>query len=369
MSIINCPDCGNKVSTMAGTCPTCGVPIRGHLVKCGQCGAYYLDHIGQCPQCGATTEKPAYVSDTHLSSENETQQQCDKKRKKGHFFLRAAGMAFALVVTAGLAVGGYYQYHVQQDIRIEQKRYTELERLSEPRFYEQFLQDFPNSVYRVDVQQRLNKLNVQQTEWEKAVAGNREALQKFLNKYPESYHARQCQQLIDSIDWHEALADTTGKGIDRYLEQHPEGQYADIAAQRKNEQAKTTVSLTEKSMIRGMLDTFFNQFMQSTDTALVAQAIVQPMESFCGKRGATAQDIVQHMEQKKGKDVIGIHYTVSNMLNVRRESLSDGTLGYHVECTADETVSRSDTSKPANHCYNISCRLTADRRVIQMSIK
>lgn len=369
MSIINCPDCGNKVSTMAGTCPTCGVSIRGHLIKCDQCGAYYLDHESQCPQCGAAVTKTAPEPDTTQSSEPTTTPQPEKKRGKGRIFLRAAGVTFALIVLGSLAVGGYYHYHVQQDIRLEQKRFAELERLSDPRFFEQFLQDFPNSVYKDNVQKRLNVLNMQQKEWEMVVTGNREALQKFLEKYPNSYHVRQCEQLIDSMDWQDALADTTGKGIDRYLEQHPEGHYADLAAQRKNELAKTSVSLTEKSMIRGTLDIFFNNVMQSADTVKVAQVIVQPMESFCGKKGATAQDVMQYMEQKKGKDVIGIHYTVANVLNVRRESLSDGTLGYHVECTVDETVSRSDTSKPANKCYNISCRMTADRRVIQMSIK
>ena len=56
MSMIKCPECGQPVSTNAGTCPHCGIAVSGHLVKCPQCGAYNLDHLDRCVGCGIDLE-------------------------------------------------------------------------------------------------------------------------------------------------------------------------------------------------------------------------------------------------------------------------------------------------------------------------
>ena len=370
MSMIKCPECGNRVSTMAGTCPTCGVAIHGHLIHCEDCGTYYLDRDSKCPYCGKEAPAPQETpAPCPPPPEQPSPHHCHQRKNRHRTAWRAAGMAFFLLVAGGASVAGYYYYFLQHEMRMEQERYEALENLSEPVFFEQFLADFPLSEHQEEVKARLQQIKAQQAEWAKACQGDRATLQAFLDKHPDSFHAPRCAQLIDSIDWQQALADTTGKGIDHYLELHPEGMYADVAAKRKNDLAKAHVSTTEKSMILGMLDTFFNQSMQSTEEEVVAQAIVQPMESFCGKKNATAADIIQYVKKKKTADVIGLHYVVSNTLSVRRESVSDGSLGYHVECTVDETVSRSDTTKPTTHCYKVSCRLTADRQIVQMSIR
>lgn len=370
MSMIKCPNCGNRVSTMAGTCPSCSTPIHGHLIQCNECGTYYLDRDDKCPYCGKEAPAPQPQQPAPEPQPEPEPQPRPRHKQGGHRTAwRAAAVAFVLLLAAGALVGGYYYYSLQQEIRLEQERYLALENLSEPVFFEQFLADYPLSLHRTEVEQRLAQIKAQQAEWDKACRGDRATLQAFLDKHPDSFHARRCAHLIDSIDWQEALADTTGKGIDRYLEQHPEGIYADVAAKRKNDLAKAHVSPTEKSMILGMLDAFFNQTMQSDEEQVVAQAIVEPMESFCGKKKATAADIMQYVKKKRTTDVIGLHYVVSNTLAVRRESISDGSLGYHVECTVDETVSRSDTTKPTTHCYTVSCRLTADRQIVQMSIR
>lgn len=33
MALIQCPECGKKVSDKAPTCPNCGAPIRAHIIE------------------------------------------------------------------------------------------------------------------------------------------------------------------------------------------------------------------------------------------------------------------------------------------------------------------------------------------------
>jgi len=45
MAMINCPECGNKVSDKARNCPQCGCPIDTN-VYCPKCGSSNVKVIG-----------------------------------------------------------------------------------------------------------------------------------------------------------------------------------------------------------------------------------------------------------------------------------------------------------------------------------
>jgi len=55
MAIMQCPDCGGKVSTKATSCPHCGAPVTGETpsLKCNECGTSMPANAKTCPACGA----------------------------------------------------------------------------------------------------------------------------------------------------------------------------------------------------------------------------------------------------------------------------------------------------------------------------
>ena len=48
MALVNCPECGNEISSKASVCPHCGVKIS----NCPECGYTYIGQTDCCPSCG-----------------------------------------------------------------------------------------------------------------------------------------------------------------------------------------------------------------------------------------------------------------------------------------------------------------------------
>lgn len=56
MSLINCPECGAKISEQAPRCPNCGCPssviLEKSIMICSECGCEHERGLANCPQCG-----------------------------------------------------------------------------------------------------------------------------------------------------------------------------------------------------------------------------------------------------------------------------------------------------------------------------
>ena len=59
MAIVQCPECGGKVSTEAKMCVHCGC----ELSFCKECGAVFAGQINVCTECGSTIGKARYTSE------------------------------------------------------------------------------------------------------------------------------------------------------------------------------------------------------------------------------------------------------------------------------------------------------------------
>ena len=67
MSMIKCPECGERVSTMAGTCPHCGINIAGNLKQCPNCNEYCLNSQDTCPYCGTPL---SVITEEHIERQD-----------------------------------------------------------------------------------------------------------------------------------------------------------------------------------------------------------------------------------------------------------------------------------------------------------
>ena len=52
MPLINCPDCGQKISDSARDCKNCGFPIADNLIVCAECKTKSWNTNEICPECG-----------------------------------------------------------------------------------------------------------------------------------------------------------------------------------------------------------------------------------------------------------------------------------------------------------------------------
>jgi len=355
---------------MAGTCPHCGIKISGQLRICPKCGNYCLKSQEVCPECKNPIEPANTTRPEELPSETATPAP-RKKRKKGNTIWGCLGKIILLLVTVALCGTGYYYYHQQRMQQKEQADYERLADVTNPQFHEQFLADYPNSPHCDEIRERMLVLQQEHEEWEQVQKIiSRKSILRFMKNHPDSPRQRICEDILDSIDWHEAQANGGEEAIAKYLKNHPSGRHVTEASERRNALLIAKVTPSERATIRGTLETFFSKAIAHQNVEAAREAIpVDSMVEFCGKRQADAEVIVQYARDKMEKDVIGLHYAIGQQMEVRKESLPNGSVGFAIAVNVQETISRSDTSKPTSRLYRVTALINLEQKIVSMSIK
>lgn len=378
MSMIKCPECGERVSTMAGTCPHCGINIAGNLRQCPNCNEYCLNSQEKCPNCG--TSLPA-VKEENLEQEQQMQETIEVKKKPAKksrkslifaltFAIIIAVIALTFAIKIAVIICGMYYLDYNNNKDREEREYAMLENTSNPEYYKDFLAKYPKSIHYQEVKEQLNVLLDENEEWNKIMQDvSRSEIEKFMNAHPYSRRLQECADIIDSIDWMDAKKINTEEAIVNYLNTHPNGKYAEEASQKKNELGLMKITEQDKAIIRSSLENFFTAAMSKQDVSLISEAIPEKMENFCGTQDATPEQIIAFAKNKMASDVMGLHYTIENNFDVRKQTLSDGTTGYAVTFSLQEIISRSDTNQPSTKTYQVSALLNAEHKIVRMSIR
>ena len=373
--IIKCPQCSGQVSTMAGTCPHCGTNIAGQLRQCPSCGNYYLLSQQTCPQCNHQTDSsstPQGLNEEDKFKPSEGNMKKTPTTSQSEYRMMEIGIIvkgiISLLLLCLLCVGGY-QYFKHERQRKEQADYERLEGVTNPEFYQQFLIDHPKSEYYKEIEERMLMLQTEAEEWKQLQKNiNRSNVSLFLQKHPNSLRQRACEDLLDSIDWQDALAIGNEEAITDYLSKHPSGRYVDDAAAKKNSLLLSKVTPEEKAMIRGTLESFFSKVIGGQDIEAAKAAIPDTMVNFCGKQNAVAETVIEYAKEKMAKDVIGLHYAIGQKMDVRKETLPDGNTGFAVEVSLHETISRSDTSQPSSNNYRVNALVNQEQKIVKLVI-
>ena len=367
MSMIKCPECGERVSTMAGTCPHCGINIAGNLRQCPNCNEYCLNSQEKCPNCG--TSLPA-VKEENMEQEQQMQETIKVKKKPAKKSGKSLILALTFAIIIAVIICGMYYLDYKNNKDREEREYAMLENTSNPEYYKDFLAKYPKSIHYQEVKEQLNVLLDENEEWNKIMQDvSRSEIEKFMNAHPYSRRLQECADIIDSIDWMDAKKINTEEAIVNYLNTHPNGKYAEEASQKKNELGLMKITEQDKAIIRSSLENFFTAAMSKQDVSLISEAIPEKMENFCGTQDATPEQIIAFAKNKMASDVMGLHYTIENNFDVRKQTLSDGTTGYAVTFSLQEIISRSDTNQPSTKTYQVSALLNAEHKIVRMSIR
>ena len=367
MSMIKCPECGERVSTMAGTCPHCGTNIAGNLKQCPNCNEYCLNSQDTCPNCGTTFSMEKEEGIEPQKEQDVTNTKAKKPEKKSRKSL-IFSMTIATVIIV-IVCGLYYLDYKNAKDR-EEREYAMLENTSNPEYYNDFLAKYPQSVHYHDVKERLNVLLDETDEWNKMMQNiRRSEIEKFMNAHPYSRRLHECEDMLDSIDWNDAKKINTEEAIVKYLNNHPNGRYAEEASEKKNELGLTKITAQDKAIIRGTMENFFTVAMSKQNVELISEFIPEKMENFCGTQDATPEQIITFAKNKMAPDVMGLHYTIEGNFDVRKQTISDGTTGHAVTFDLQEIISRSDTNQPSTKTYQVSALLNAEHKIVRMSIR
>ena len=169
--VINCPECGGKVSDKASKCPHCGVRIR----------------------------KRSYAWLIYLS---------------------------VIAVVVGIACG--YFYFQEQKKNMGQHKFEMVMQSNNIDEMQEFLDLNPNTPesQRKALEKKIAQLSIVANDWNDAVErGSRSALVTFVHKYPNDVHAHEAKVMIDSLDWITAKRQDTEESYTTYMEHHSNGNY------------------------------------------------------------------------------------------------------------------------------------------------
>lgn len=181
MSLINCPECGHQVSTLAKTCPNCGAPIVNTTV-------------------------------------NKT------KRK---WMIIAASFVLGVALFGGV----FYLYHTSK-VQDERHAFENAKLSNEPAVLQSFLDTYVDAPaeHRDSIHMLLAAMKSADLEWSNAVASaSKSALQAYMRQHPGDVHNTEALLLIDSLDWVTAQSRNTEDAYRLYMSAHSDGTYYDEA--------------------------------------------------------------------------------------------------------------------------------------------
>lgn len=280
MAIIKCPECGRQISDKAPTCPSCGVEIAGKITKCPNCGEIYFSNLEMCPNChelnpsltrmtssaGMSQQTPSMtqqqeaenvVRQNAIRQEEIRRQEALRQQARPQTPVRTAtpptppvppvrpqqsnsqnggngegtqekkksnrGVIIISLIFAFLVCGIFYYFYDSANKNKELEAYEYAMQSSDPMVLQSYLDTYKDAdeAHRDSIMAHLELLKQTDQDWTNAVvSGSKEALQAYLDKYPNSPHKQEVLNKIDSIDWNVAKNADNVEAYQAYLAAH-----------------------------------------------------------------------------------------------------------------------------------------------------
>lgn len=351
--LINCPECGHRVSDKAPVCPGCGIEIAGHIKECRVCGKYYLDCDEECPHCNKAeqdilsmykesadeniaNEEPVVVGqpindDTpstiepviQLADEHEgisTKKTKKTQKKQSHTALLVSFVIAALICTTLL-----YFYKDAITLR-EAEDYKIALNSKDTLLLQSFIESYKNT----------NRAHVEtiRQQLEMIKAKNAEETQKA---NPEKEEATQEES--------KAIIEEPQK-------------------EQKTEPLPLTSEETQK--VFNAVRRFFVAINTNNREALTA-AVSGAFSSINGKAGATKNDIIQFLVDQYQADVKNLNWHLGNQTNINRSDNAEDSPSYHIVIPAKKVVEREDVTSSIN--YMVSATVDKEGKITSIDIK
>mgnify|MGYP002619986594 CR=1 FL=1 len=381
MAIIKCPECGHQVSEKAPTCPSCGVEIAGNITVCPNCKKIYLSSEDFCPHCyhpniQSKKEKPV-VSQTpppitalaavdssvgNKGQDKDTSPLSPKKKR------HTGALLTAFIITVIVCGASFYLYNKAQMDK-ENEEYEYAIKSGNPLLLQEFLDAFKNATqaHRDTVAAHLQMIRQAETDWNNAVVTHtRTAIMEYLEKYPDTSHRAESKNIIDTIDWQQSLDHNSIEGYERYMTEHPEGNFYDEAEQAMKKLKAKDLTPEEQEMVTNSLHRFFES-INSRDEASLKETVAEVF-TLLDKTNATKEDAVAFMRKLYKEDISSMTWKLPGSYDIKKREIGDGKYEYNVVFEASQKVEHADKSKSINNQYRITSTINPEGKISLMKL-
>lgn len=370
MAIIKCPECGHPVSDKAPTCPTCGVEIVGKTITCANCGTTYFKDQALCPNChcpnplnAATSPLPSIQNATLSQESNSTQSTSEHEsstsEKKNNRFIWIISFVIALIICGTL----YYFYHSASQQQ-EEEAYEYAMKSNDPDVLQSYLETYKDAdqAHIDSIMSHLNMLKTLDTEWTNAiVSGSKEAIEAYLQKYPNSPYRQEAWNKIDSIDWQIAKKADTAEAYQTYLDEHTDGSHIEEAENAMKKAKSRDLQPEESQMVSSLFRKFFQSINTRNEDGLTATC-EDVLSSLLGKPAATKSDVLTFMNKLYKEDITNMIWRINDDYQIKKREVGDEEYEYQVVFTARQEVSRNDGSTQEGN-FKISATVSPDGKI------
>lgn len=370
MAIIKCPECGHPVSDKAPTCPTCGVEIVGKTITCANCGTTYFKDQALCPNChcpnplnAATSPLPSIQTATLSQESNSTQSTSEHEsstsEKKNNRFIWIISFVIALIICGTL----YYFYHSASQQQ-EEEAYEYAMKSNDPDVLQSYLETYKDAdqAHIDSIMSHLNMLKTLDTEWTNAiVSGSKEAIEAYLQKYPNSPYRQEAWNKIDSIDWQIAKKADTAEAYQTYLDEHTDGSHIEEAENAMKKAKSRDLQPEERQMVSSLFRKFFQSINTRNEDGLTATC-EDVLSSLLGKPAATKSDVLTFMNKLYKEDITNMVWRINDDYQIKKREVGDEEYEYQVVFTARQEVSRNDGSTQEGN-FKISATVSPDGKI------
>lgn len=399
MAIIKCPECGHQISDKAPTCPSCGVEIAGKISKCPGCGAIYFNYQKLCPNCyvpnpalgemfGAATAPataqaqaaqtvqkvaprptPAAAQPVVRQPEKPTTPPPPpptqaQPRKKSNRTVLILSFVFAVIVC-----GILYYFYDNANKNKEAEAYEFAMRSSNAMDLQSYLDIYKDAPQEhIDsIQAHLAIIKQGDADWTNAlVSGSKEALQAYLNQYPDSPHKQEAVNKLDSIDWAFAKNQDTADSYQAYLNAHADGSHIEEAENALKKVKGRDLQPEEKEMVSAIFRKFF-MAINSHDSNGLTDACEDVLSSLLGKSSATKADVITFMEKLYKDNVINMNWYINNDYQIKKREVGVNEYEYQVQFSARQDVDLNDGTK-AEHLFKINGVVSPEGKVSSLNM-
>ena len=407
MAIIKCPECGRQISDKAPTCPSCGVEIAGKTTKCPNCGEVYFNYLEMCPNCqtpnptlvggrGGITPTPSAPGQSIdqvapvQQSARRTMQQTERpgmpatpppppvrpttnngnggeqnpEKKEPEKKMSVRSILIISLIFSVLVCGILYYFYDNANKNKEMEAYEYAMQSSDPMVLQSYLDTYKDAdeAHRDSITAHLEQLKQNDQDWTNAVvSGSKDALQAYLQKYPNSIHKQEVINKIDSIDWNVAKNADTADAYQTYLDAHRDGSHIEEAENAMKKVKGRDLQPEEKEYITGLYRQFFQSINSRDGDGLLANC-EDILSSLLGKNSAPKSDIVTFMNKLYKEDVANMNWHINNDYQIKKREIGDSEYEYQVVFTAKQAVDKTDGSKH-EQLFKISSTVSPDLKI------
>lgn len=407
MAIIKCPECGRQISDKAPTCPSCGVEIAGKTTKCPNCGEVYFNYLEMCPNCqtpnptlvggrGGITPTPSAPGQSIdqvapvQQSARRTMQQTERpgmpatpppppvrpttnngnggeqnpEKKEPEKKMSVRSILIISLIFSVLVCGIIYYFYDNANKNKEMEAYEYAMQSSDPMVLQSYLDTYKDAdeAHRDSITAHLEQLKQNDQDWTNAVvSGSKDALQAYLQKYPNSIHKQEVINKIDSIDWNVAKNADTADAYQTYLDAHRDGSHIEEAENALKKVKGRDLQPEEKEYITGLYRQFFQSINSRDGDGLLANC-EDILSSLLGKNSAPKSDIVTFMNKLYKEDVANMNWHINNDYQIKKREIGDSEYEYQVVFTAKQAVDKTDGSKH-EQLFKISSTVSPDLKI------